>query len=122
MRAQEFIIERVTKIKKRHAAVQKGIVKSRDEGGYDRTYHANRMGMAMAIADGKSTKAVDSPESSWVEKYNSYHPYTQEEWNMVKQAEATIPTDSKEINPWSKSIEPEDTNKNSPVSQWNKKK
>jgi hypothetical protein len=39
---------------------------------------------------------------------------------MIKQAEATVPTDSKEMNPWSKSEEPKSTHKVSPVSNWNK--
>jgi hypothetical protein len=41
---------------------------------------------------------------------------------MLKAAMNTIPTDGKEINPWSKSVEPDDTHKVSPVSDWNKKK
>jgi len=121
MRSREFIVEKVGKIKKRHAAVQQGIRISRDAGGYDRTYHMNRLWMATAMADGKSHKPVDMDEASWVEKYNSQHPYTEEEYNMFRQAEATVPTDGKEITPWSKSVEPEDTHKTSPVSNWNKK-
>jgi hypothetical protein len=121
MRAKDFIVEREGKIRKRHAAVQQGIVRARDVGGYDRTYHANRIAMAMAKADGKSTKPVDSPEASWNEKYNTYHPYTEEEWNMVGSAMNTVPTDRQEIQPWSKSEEPEDTHKVSPTANWTKK-
>lgn len=122
MRAKEFVSEQKTPIRKKHEAVQQGVIKGRDVGGYDRTYHANRMGMAMAQADGKSEKPINSPEASWNEKYNTYHPYTPEEWNMVKSAMNTVPTDSEEVIPWSKSIEPEDTHKASPVSNWMKKK
>lgn len=122
MRATEFIFERKTPIKKRQAAVQQGVLKGRDVGGYDRTYHANRIAMAMAQADGKSEKPLDSPEASWNEKYNTYHPYTQEEWNMVKSAMGTVPTDSEEVLPWTKSTEPKDTHKSSPVSNWRDKK
>ena len=121
MRAKDFISESEGKIKKRHAAVQQGVVKSRDKGGYDRTNHMNRLWMATAMADGKSKKAVDMDAYSWIEKYNTQHPYTEEEYNMFRQAEATVPTDSKEVLPWSKSAEPDDTHKTSPISNWNKK-
>jgi hypothetical protein len=123
MRANEFINEAVVgKMKKRHASVQHGVTKSRDKGGYDRTNHMNRLWMATAMADGKSKKPVDMDGYSWVEKYNTQHPYTEEEYNMFRQAEATVPTDSKEVTPWSKSSEPNDTHKTSPVADWNKKK
>ena len=122
MRAKEFIIEAEGKMKKRHAAVQQGVHKSRDVGGYDRVYHMNRLWMATAMADGKSSKPVDMDEASWVEKYNTQHPYTEEEYNMFRSAENTVPTDSKEVTPWTKSVEPDDTHKISPTSNWNKKK
>lgn len=122
MKAREFITEKVGKVKKRHAAVQQGVNKSRDVGGYDRVYHMNRTWMATAMADGQNpNKAVDMDEASWVEKYNTQHPYTEEEYNMFRQAEKTVPTDSKEVLPWSKSAEPEDTHKTSPISNWMKK-
>jgi hypothetical protein len=41
---------------------------------------------------------------------------------MFRQAENTVPTDSKEVTPWTKSVEPEDTYKVSPSSTWNVKK
>jgi hypothetical protein len=111
MRANEFISEnkKEGKVKKRAAAVQQGIRKSRDVGGYDRVNHMNRLWMATA-------------SYSWVEKYNTQHPYTQEEYNMFRQAENTVPTDSKEVTPWAKSCEPEDTYKVSPSSPWTNKK
>ena len=121
MRAREFINEAtVGKIKKRHAAVQQGVRKSRDVGGYDRVNHMNRLWMATAMADGKSpSKKVDMDGYSWIEKYNTQHPYTQEEYNMFRQAEKTVPTDGKDVIPWSKSQEPDDTHKVSPTSNWN---
>ena len=119
MRANEFINEdTVGKMKKRHAAVQQGVSKSRDVGGYDRVNHMNRLWMATAMADGKSKKGVDMDGYSWIEKYNTQHPYTEEEYNMFRQAEATVPTDSVEVTPWSKSEEPNDTNKVSAVPTW----
>lgn len=122
MRAKDFIVEHEGKMKKRHAAVQQGVTRSRDKGGYDRVNHMNRMWMATAMADGKSTKPVDMDSYSWMEKYNTQHPYTEEEYNMFRAAENTIPTDSKEITPWSKSEEPEDTYTVSPTSNWMSKK
>ena len=124
MRINELITETtaVGKMKKKHAAVQKGVTKSRDVGGYDRVNHMNRMWMATAMADGKSTKPVDMDSYSWMEKYNTQHPYTEEEYNMFRAAENTVPTDSKEVTPWSKSAEPDDTHTVSPVANWNKTK
>ena len=54
--------------------------------------------------------------ASFVEKYNTAHPYTEEEHNMLHQAMKTIPTEHQEVVPWSKSMEMDDTNKTSPVS------
>ena len=116
MRANEFINEaKVGKMKKRHAAVQQGVSKSRDVGGYDRVNHMNRLWMATAMADGKSKKGVDMDGYSWIEKYNTQHPYTEEEYNMFISATKTIPTDKKNVVPYSKSKEPKDTNTTSLV-------
>ena len=98
-----------------HEAVHAGnIYRARDVGGYDRVYHMNRLMMAMAKADGKSTKAVDSPAETWFEKYNTIHPYTDAEANMAKSAMNTVPTDGKQISADKKSHEPKDTHKVSP--------
>ena len=123
MRAYEFIIENAEgKVHKDHASVQRGVTKMRDKGGYDRVYHMNRIGMALAKADGQSSKAIkDVDASSWVQKYNTAHPYTEEEHVMFQSAFNTIPTDRKEVLPWSKSAEPDDTHKVSPTSDWNNK-
>ena len=121
MKIKEIIVEGRNGEKPAYYTSDTGQVKFRDKGGYDRTYHLNRIMMATAMADGKSKKAVDMDSYSWVEKYNTQHPYTEEEYNMFRQAEATVPTDSKEVLPWSKSAEPDDTHKTSPISNWNKK-
>jgi 3-dehydroquinate dehydratase len=114
MRAHEFIAEaRDGKIDKNHAKANVGTYRARDIGGYDRVYHMNRLWMAMAMADGKSQDAVDMDAASFAEKYNTIHPYTEEEYNMFMSAKKTVPTDSKEIVPYSKSEEPDDTNKKS---------
>lgn len=116
MRAHEFINESAEgHISKRAEKASPGTHKVRDAGGYDRTYHLNRLGMAMASADGKSKKPVDMDSASWVEKYNTIHPYTEEEHNMLHQAMKTVPTEHQATVPFSKSMELDSTNKNSPI-------
>ena len=41
------------KIRKSHKTVSQGAIKMRDTGGYDRTYHLNRIMMAEGMDDGK---------------------------------------------------------------------
>jgi len=115
MRASEFLTEGEGKIHDHHSQATQGVMRVRDVGGYDRVYHMNRLWMAMAMADGKSKDAVDMDNASFVEKYNTVHPYTEEEYNMYVAATKTIPSDQKTIVPYSKSQEPEDTNKQSLV-------
>ena len=115
MRAHEFLTEADGKIPKHAEQATKGVFKVRDVGGFDRVYHMNRLWMAMAMADGKSQDAVDMDSASFVEKYNTVHPFTEEEYNMYVAATKTIPTDKKSVVPYSKSMEPEDTNKKSLV-------
>ena len=115
MRAHEFLTESEGSIHKHAEQSTRGIFKSRDVGGYDRVYHMNRMWMAMAMADGKSQDAVDMDSASFAEKYNTVHPYTEEEYNMFIAATKTIPTDKKDVVPYSKSQEPTDTNTKSLV-------
>lgn len=115
MRAREFISETAGKMHKDHVQATTGIYKVRDNGGYDRTYHMNRLCMAMACADGKSQDAVEMDNASFVEKYNTVHPYTEAEYNMFVSATKTVPTDKKDLVPYSKSAEPTDINKRSSV-------
>jgi hypothetical protein len=120
MRANEFITEGGPKRSKMHkdhenATGTGGSVIARDVGGYDRIYHMNRLGMAMAMSNGKSTKAVKMDAASPVEKFNSYHPYTDEEHNMIQSALKTIPSEHHKMAKRGKSSEPDDTHKVSPV-------
>jgi len=117
MRAREFISEAKAngKIRKDHAQASLGVYKARDVGGYDRIYHMNRLTMAMSMADGKSQDAVEMDASSFAEKYNTVHPYTEQEYNMFISASKTIPTDSETIVPYSKSKESDDTHTKSAV-------
>lgn len=104
-----------SKMDPEHDAVHAdNVYRARDQGGYDRVYHMNRLMMAMAKADGKSTKAVDSPKETWFEKYNTIHPYSDAEHNMVQSAMKTIPTDGKVVSK-GKSHEPKDVNRTSPA-------
>jgi len=115
MRASEFLGESDGQMGYRAAVASQGTHNTRDVGGYDRLNHLNRIMMATAMADGKSKKAVDMDSASWVEKYNTSHPYTEEEHNMLYQAMATIPSEHKAVVKFSKSQEPADTHKTSPV-------
>lgn len=124
MRAKEFVSESkpMGEMPKELADKSQGSVRMRDVGGYDRTYHLNRIWMATAMADGASANPVEMDSASFVEKYNVAFPYTDMEHMMVLQAMATIPTDGKELAKRSKSKEADDTHITSPVSNWNKKK
>jgi len=122
MRAKEFISEASFSMKPKakmrhdHASVQKGTHLARDIGGYDRIYHMNRIMMAAACADGKGTGKIPGVDaSSWYEKYNTIHPYTEEEHNMVRQAMATVPTDGGELYDDHRSMEPDDIHRVSPI-------
>jgi hypothetical protein len=53
--------------------------------------------------------------ASPIEKFNSIHPYTDEEHNMVQSALKTIPSEHHMMGKRGKSSEPEDTHKTSPI-------
>jgi hypothetical protein len=123
MKVFEIISEqKTTSRRKSHDNASQGAMRLRDVGGYDRVYHMNRIMMATAMADGKSTKAVDSPADTWFEKYNTAHPYTEEEYNMLKAAMKTVPTDGKIISKFGKSVENDGTNATSIVAKRKKNK
>jgi hypothetical protein len=103
------------KMQPAHDAAHPGqVYRTRDVGGYDRVYHMNRLMMAMAKADGKSTKPVDSATETWFEKYNTVHPYSDAESKMVQSAMNTVPTDGKMVSHDNKSREASDVNRASP--------
>jgi len=116
MKITEIISEaKTTELHPSHDAAHSGpVIRARDKGGYDRIYHMNRLMMAMAKADGKSTKPVDSPADTWFEKYNTIHPYTQEEENMARSAMNTVPTEHNYVSTDRKSHETDDVHKVSP--------
>ena len=119
MRASEFVFEdRKGNIPGKHDNSMPGAFRMRDNGGYDRSNHLNRVMMAAACHDGHDKKALSRDRmdpASWVEKYNTAHPYTKEEDNMIHGALKTIGADTKNIVSDHRSLEPEDTHKVSPV-------
>ena len=116
MRAHEFLIEKqVGKIGNRRQAGTRGLTKFRDIGGYDRTYELNRVMMAVAMADG-SGKPLDLDTESWAGRYNTAHPYTDEEAVMLKQALEATGSEAYDLNSGdNRSQEVESTNTESPV-------
>lgn len=123
MRAKEFINEEHTGAMRKSAEkAHQGVWKMRDVGGYDRTYHLSRIMMAAAMSDGSSDAPVDIDSASWIEKYNTAYPYTEQEHNMMKSAMNTIPTDGQHVSTNHKSQELDSIQKVSPVSNWNAKK
>ena len=116
MRASEFLIEKqVGKIGNRRQAGTRGLTKFRDHGGYDRTYELNRVMMAVAMADG-SGKPLDLDSESWAGRYNTAHPYTDEEAAMLKQALQATGSETHDLNSGdNRSQEVESTHTLSPV-------
>lgn len=113
MRAREFILERNGQL--RHTAKHAMTGNIRFRSLNDRAYNLNRVMMAAACADGKSTAAVDMPQASWLDRYNSAHPYTHEEYNMMKAAFATVDSEYEELVGSEDSHEPPGVNITSPI-------
>ena len=116
MRAYEFITEtrKIAKPKKRQNQSTRGLHKFRDPGGYDRTYELNRIMMATACSDGVSPLKLDAETYSG--RYNTAHPYTDVEANMLKQAYSAVGSEQHDLNKGDlRSMELDSTNKKSPV-------
>jgi hypothetical protein len=119
VRACEFISEdRKGKIPGGHDNSMPGAHIGRDNGGYDRTNWLNRVMMAAAMHDGKTKKPIPRDQmdpASWVEKYNTMHPYTKEEDNMIHGAMKTIGADAHHVVSDRRSMEHPETHRVSPV-------
>ena len=119
MKINEIIVEgrdgKISDLAHDHASTSQGITRFRDGGGFDRTYNLNRVMMAAAMADGKSTRSVDMPQSSWYSTFNTTHPYTDEEHKMMQSAFNTVNTEHEEVVKRKKSEEHKETHKVSPV-------
>jgi hypothetical protein len=114
MKISEVIVEGREGKKPESTHGDTGEWRFRDKGGYDRTYNLNRVMMATAMADGKSNKPLYMDQASWVDRYNTARPYTEEEHNMMKQAFATVDSEYEQTEADHKSREPKDTHKTSP--------
>lgn len=113
MRAREFITERNGQL--HHTAQHTMTSNIRFRSPNDRAYNLNRVMMAAACANGLNTKAVEMPEASWLDRYNSAHPYTKEEHNMMKAAFATVDSEYEELISSDDSHEPPGVNIVSPI-------
>ena len=98
MRAREFVAEeKVGRIGKRRQTSTRGLIKFRDSNFQDRFYELNRVMMAAAMADG-TNKPVDIDGESWSGRYNTAHPYTEEEQQMLMQAYRAVGSEYYDLN------------------------
>lgn len=117
MRANEFIVEggKKGRASKHHTRAQPGAYKFMDNGT-DRIYHLNQIMKAAAMADGKSNKALDMDDESFVGKANMAYPYSELEHNMMRQAFKTVRVNkAEEMIKDHSSKEAEDIHKTSPI-------
>jgi hypothetical protein len=74
-----------------------------------------RLGLALACADGKGNLADMDPKTFYGKKHTA-HPYTQEEADMLTQSYKLVGANYKDLNKGNmKSLELQDTHKQSPV-------
>jgi hypothetical protein len=105
----------VGKIGQRRQVGTRGLSKFRDPQGFDRIYELNRVMMAVALADG-SGAPLDLDTESWAGRYNTAHPYTDEEAAMLKQALRATGSEQHDLNHGdNRSQELPSTNIQSPV-------
>ena len=115
MRAQEFVTEqRRGRIRAVAQQAMPGTWRFRDSG-IDRAYNLNRVMMAAACADGRDGRPVDMDASAWNDRYNTAHPYTEAEHNMMRQAFGAVDTEYDHAVPDHGSREHPGVNKTSPV-------
>lgn len=117
MRAKEFIKESDSKTRaktmKRYQQSSTGL-NTFGRSNYDNTYDLNRVMMAVAMTDGKSKPDLD--KESWAAKYNTAHPYTYVEQEMLELAYDAAGIPFEDLNAGDvKSKELEDTQKQSPL-------
>lgn len=97
MRAREFINEnKKGKPSKRVSVATRGTNKFRDHDLADRFYELNRVMMAVASTDGKTMPDLNA--ESWIGRYNTAHPYTKEEQEMLKKAYKAIGATYEDLN------------------------
>lgn len=124
MKIHEVISEgKVTqkKITKRQDQSSRGVHTFSDGERASGDYTLNRLGMALAMTDGKTKPDIEG--KSWIGKSKAAFPYTQEEHDMLKQAYKAVGAKHKDLNKGNlNSMELEDTNKASPVAKRKKNK
>jgi hypothetical protein len=114
MRAKEFVNEAINgKPGKRYGQASTGI-NTFGRSNYDNTYDLHRVMMAVAMTDGKIKPDLD--QQSWAAKYNTAHPYTYEEQEMLELAYKAAGIPYKDLNRGDMdSKELEDTQVKSPI-------
>lgn len=114
MRAKEFISEmKKGKLSNRQQYSTKGLHLFTDSN-FDRIYMLNRVMMAAAMSDG--TTIPDMPGESWAAKYNTAHPYSEIEHDMLINAYKAVGVEYKDLNKGDlDSSELFSTNKTSPI-------
>jgi hypothetical protein len=109
------------KISKRQNQASKGVNTFSDGEKASGDYTMNRLGMALAMTDGKSKPDIEA--KSWIGKSKAAFPYTKEEQDMLKQAYKAVGAENKDLNKGNmNSMELEDTNKISAVAKVKKNK
>jgi hypothetical protein len=109
------------KISKRQNQSSKGVNTFSDGERASGDYTMNRLGMALAMTDGKSKPDIEA--KSWIGKSKAAFPYTKEEQDMLKQAYKAVGAENKDLNKGNmNSMELEDTNKISAVPKRKKNK
>jgi hypothetical protein len=109
------------KISKRQSQSSKGVNTFSDGERASGDYTMNRLGMALAMTDGKNKPDIEA--KSWIGKSKGAFPYTKEEQDMLKQAYKAVGAEHKDLNHGNmNSMELEDTNKISAVAKVKKNK
>lgn len=97
MRASEFINEGTKgTIPKRSQQPSRGLHKFSDGDRWNSDYTQHRLGMALASTDGTFVPEID--QESWVGKWKTAHPYTQEEVEMLKMAYKAVNANYVDVN------------------------
>lgn len=114
MRANEFISEmKKGKLTKRQQHSTRGLHIFTDSN-YDRIYMLNRVMMAAAMSDGDTVP--DMPGESWAAKFNTAHPYSPIEQDMLYNAYKAVGVKYKDLNNGDlNSDELDSTNTSSPI-------
>lgn len=121
MRAKEFILENTKGIMPRYQQnPSKGLNLISDGPHWMSDYKTYRLGLALGPCDGINVPDVDS--ESWIGRWKTLHPYSQQEQDMIELAAKAVGINYKDLNNGNmNSLEPDDTYTKSPVADWTKK-